>query len=89
MMYGPAMGAMIGAFIIEIALICCSSVARKVPLNFILLAVFTLLEAFVFAFICASYNAASCIMAAGMTAGVTVALTLYAVFTKTDFTVCG
>lgn len=63
--------------------------ARKVPLNFILLGIFTLLEAFVFAHICSFYDAQSCIVAAGMTAGVTVALTLYAVFTKTDFTVCG
>lgn len=54
-----------------------------------MLGIFTLLEAFVFAHICSFYDANSCIVAAGMTAGVTVALTLYAVFTKTDFTVCG
>ena len=58
-------------------------------MNFILLGVFTLLEAFVFAQICSRYDANLCIMSAGLTAGVTVALTLYAVFTKTDFTICG
>lgn len=63
--------------------------ARKVPINFILLGSFTLLEAFAFAHICSFYDAASCIMAAAMTAGVTFALTLYAIFTKTDFTICG
>lgn len=83
------MAALIVSFVIQLVLICCRSVSRSVPTNFILLGIFTLLEAFAFGFICAFYNAASCIMAAGLTAAVTVALTLYALFTKTDFTVCG
>ena len=86
---GLAISAVIVAFMIQISIICCRNVARKVPLNFILLGIFTILEAFAFAFICAFYDANSCIMAASLTAGVTVALTLYAVFTKTDFTVFG
>lgn len=35
------------------------------------------------------YTSSSVLVAAGMTAGMTLALTLYAFFTKTDFTVCG
>ena len=77
------------AVIIEFMLICCPSNARKVPMNYILLAVFTLLESFAFSFICSGYDASSCIAAAAMTAAVTVALTLYAACTKKDFTVCG
>ena len=37
-----ALGAILISIIVEIALICCRSVARKVPTNYILLLVFTL-----------------------------------------------
>ena len=39
--------------------------------------------------ICATYDPNIVIMAAIMTTGVTLALTIYAMTTKTDFTVCG
>ena len=39
--------------------------------------------------ICAFYTASSCIVAAAMTAGITIVLTLYAFCTKRDFTVLG
>ena len=42
-----------------------------------------------FGFICSNYPASECLMAAGMTAAVTIALTIYAFTTKTDFTMCG
>ena len=74
---------------VEIAIICCKGVARKVPTNYLLLLLFTLCQAVVFSFICSFYTSASVISAAGMTAGVTIALTLYALCTKTDFTMYG
>jgi len=74
------------ALIVEIMLICSKEKARKVPINYILLGIFTFCEAFCVAYISAFYSAEACILAAGMTAGMTVGLTLYAVFTKTDFT---
>ena len=77
------------AIIIEIMLICCRNVSRKVPMNYILLLIFTLCETFLFSFICAFYPAVICLYAAGSTAALTFALTLYACCTKTDFTVCG
>ena len=77
------------AFIIEIALLCCRSVARKVPTNYILLFLFTFCEAFAFSFICAFYSPAVTLYAAGTTAALTGALTIYAFTTKTDFTMCG
>ena len=83
------MVALIIGIFVEIAIICCSSVARRVPTNYIMLLIFTLCQAFVFSFICSMYTASSVICAAGMTAGVTIALTLYALFTKTDFTMYG
>jgi hypothetical protein len=87
-LFGLAIGAIIISFIIEMMLIC-TSFARRVPTNYILLLIFTLLEAFIFGHICSFYDTASVITASAITAAVTIALTLYAMFTKTDFTVCG
>ena len=70
-------------------LICCRSVARKVPMNYILLLAFTLCEAFAFSFICSFYSVESTLYAATTTAALTVALTFYACTTKTDFTMMG
>jgi len=64
-------------------------VARKVPINFILLGIFTVCQAFFFCYAAAQFTPESSLMAGGMTAGMTVALTIYAMYTKTDFTVCG
>lgn len=88
-MAGLAMGLLVASIAIECAILCCKSVARKTPTNYILLFIFTACQAFVFAFICSQYPASDCLTAAGMTAAVTVALTFYACTTKTDFTMCG
>ena len=74
---------------IELAIICCRSVARKVPTNYTLLFIFTTCQAFYFSFVTTFYTQESVLVAAAMTAGMTVALTIYAFTTKTDFTVCG
>ena len=51
---------------------------------------FTLCEAYTVAFSCAAVNDAKTVLSAAfMTAGIVVALTIYAMTTKTDFTVCG
>ena len=88
-MGGLAIGLLVASIVIECAIVCCKSVARKTPTNYILLFIFTACQAFVFSVICSFYSAADCLTAAGMTAAVTVALTFYACTTKTDFTVCG
>lgn len=78
------------AMAISCALVCMEGLARQVPTNYILLFTFTLLEAYSVAFACAIVNDSLTVLAAAfMTAGIVVALTLYAVFTKTDFTACG
>ena len=89
MVAGFAMGLLIISVCIECAILCCKSVARKTPTNYILLFIFTLCQAFVFASICSHYPSSDVLTAAGMTAAVTVALTFYACTTKTDFTMCG
>ena len=87
--YWPAMGLFLVAFVIEIMILCCKGFARKVPTNYILLGIFTLCMAFFFAFATSLFTPASALMAGGMTLAMTVALTVYACTTKTDFTVCG
>lgn len=78
------------AMAISCALVCVSSLSRTVPTNYILLFTFTLLEAYGVAFMCAIVNDGLVVLGAAlMTAGITLALTLYAIFTKTDFTACG
>lgn len=59
---------------------------RRVPYNYILLFTFTILEAFTISCITAFYDPETIALAAGCTAGLTLVLTLYAIFTKTDFT---
>ena len=73
-----------------ILLFCFRKLARKVPWNYFLLFFFTLTEAYLISAICAAYSrdgqTSWVIISAGMTAGVTVSVTLYAMVTKTDFT---
>ena len=88
-MGATAMGLLFLSIVIEIAIVCCQSVARKTPTNYIMLFAFTACQAFVFAYICAFYPTDKVLSAAGTTALVTVALTFYACTTKTDITICG
>jgi FtsH-binding integral membrane protein len=74
---------------LSIPLICCKSVARKVPINYILLITWTLCESYLLAAVASFYNPKTVITAAALTALVTIALTIYACTTKTDFTFCG
>ena len=69
-------------------LLCCRGFARKVPVNYILLTLFTLCMTFFFSFVASLYTAQSCLTAGGMTLGMTIAITVYALCTKTDFTAC-
>ena len=60
--------------------------SRTVPINYILLTIFTLFESFTMACICAFYYPEVILIAFGCTAGLTIVLTIYAFVTKTDFT---
>ena len=62
---------------------------RKVPYNYILLFLFTLFESYTISCVTALYDPDVIAIAAGCTCGLTLALTLYAFLTKTDFTVLG
>lgn len=72
-----------------IALACCGDLRRKAPMNYILLLVFTVAEAFLLGVTSAQYDSIEVLMAVGITAAVCLALTLFALQTKYDFTMCG
>ncbi|XP_017868213.1 PREDICTED: protein lifeguard 1 isoform X2 [Drosophila arizonae] len=72
-----------------ISMACCESVRRKTPLNFIFLFLFTLAESFLLGMIAGQYKAEEVLMAVGITASVSLGLTIFALQTKYDFTMCG
>ena len=77
------------AIVVECAIICSKDVARKVPNNYICLGIFTFCEAYIVAFTASVYDPMIVLTAAIMTAGVVIALTIYAWKTKKDFTLMG
>lgn len=71
-------------------LVCKKGLTRKVPINYFLLFAFTIFEAITVGHTCTMVNNGLVVVtAAFMTASIVIALTLYAIFTKTDFTACG
>ena len=78
-----------GVIFTEIPILCCQSAAHKVPLNYILLLIFTLSESYIIACTTIYYEPSSVFICAGITLGIVIGLTLYAIFSKTDLTVCG
>ncbi|XP_034479294.1 protein lifeguard 1 isoform X2 [Drosophila innubila] len=72
-----------------ICMACCEGVRRKTPLNFIFLFLFTLAESFLLGIVAGQYEADEVLMAVGITAAVSLGLTLFALQTKYDFTMCG
>ena len=81
--------AMVLAIVVECAILCVPQNARQVPTNYILLGIFTLCESYLVCFVCSRYEPRLVMMAMFMTAGVVLALSLYAVFTTSDFTIMG
>ena len=82
--------ACIVALVIECMLLCCKKNARTVPINYILLFVFTACWTWIITWTCAQYDKTTVLSAALYTAVITVTLSLYACFTKADFTkLCG
>jgi len=77
------------SFIIVIILSCCIKIARKVPINYLLLFIWTFCESYLLLTVCSFYNYEIVLTAIGLTVGITIGLTIYACYTKTDFTMCG
>jgi len=69
-----------------ISLYCFPKIARSVPTNYILLGVFCLCQSWSVACLTVEFKPESVLIAAAITAFMTIGLSMYAIFTKTDFT---
>ena len=67
----------------------CTQASQQVPLNYILLIAFTLLEAFMISFTTIYFDPISVLACAGMTMIIVFGLSMYACFTKRDMTMMG
>jgi hypothetical protein len=79
----------IAIFATIIPLFCCKSVSKNIPINYILLSIFTLAESYCLFFVSACYAPEIVITAMVLTAAIVIGLTVYAMTTRTDFTMCG
>mmetsp|Transcript_11500 Transcript_11500/g.9934 ORF Transcript_11500/g.9934 Transcript_11500/m.9934 type:complete len:242 (-) Transcript_11500:527-1252(-) len=75
--------------VLTFALICFPNVARKVPVNYICLFLYTLAMTFIVTLACSQYDRWSVLQAAVLTILITAALTAYACTTKTEITYKG
>lgn len=75
--------------IILLVLMCYSESAKKVPINYILLFIFTACQSYLVSYACTRASPKIVLMAATMTCAMTLALTLYACVADTDFTTSG
>ena len=93
MLSNAGMALLICAFVmtivVAIMLFCCFGFARQVPINYVLLTIFTMCEAYMVSYCCAATSPRTVFMAAILTLGITISLTIYAMTTKTDFTYMG
>ena len=87
--YGFLIAAMIILIVVNCAMICCMKLARTVPINYALLLVFTLCEAYCVACCTIGIDPTYVLAAAGTTTAIVLAVTVFAWFTKGDFTVMG
>ncbi|KAK2179018.1 hypothetical protein NP493_519g05048 [Ridgeia piscesae] len=80
--------ALVASFVLIIVLACCPDVRRNHPTNIILLGLFTLCESFMLGSISSHYDKWEVMMAVAVTAVVVFGLTIFAMQTKIDFTMC-
>ena len=71
------------------ALIYSRNLSRSVPINFILLGVYTLSESYIVSCTTIRYDPKTILIATILTASIVIALTVYAFKTTTDFTIMG
>jgi hypothetical protein len=81
--------AAINELILIIILIFFKKITRKIPYNYILLITWTFFESFIIATLTSFYNYKIVLSAIGITVGMSIGLTIYACYTKKDFTYCG
>jgi len=72
--------------IVMCAMMCCQKACRTFPTNYLLLGLLTVTEGVLIGFVSAQYTWQTVLLAAGITMGVFVLMTIYAWTTTTDFT---
>ena len=77
----------IAGFVIILAMACVKTLRVSVPINFILLAVFTIAESLLVGLACMLYEGEVVLIAAAATAGIVIALTAFSFQTRIDFTI--
>ncbi|XP_057374723.1 protein lifeguard 1-like [Daphnia carinata] len=82
-------GALVMSIVLLITLVCYSDFRRRWPLNFIMLGSFTLCEGFLLGTLSSHYETKEVLIAAGICTAVCLALTLFSIQTKWDFTAMG
>ncbi|CAK8672300.1 unnamed protein product [Clavelina lepadiformis] len=75
-------------FVLYIILVCCGNVRRKHPINIVLLIGFTLALSYMVGTIASFYDTKAVVIALGITVGVCLAIVLFSMQTKFDFTKC-
>lgn len=68
---------------------CFEDALRRTPTNLMFLGFFTVCQSIIVGFVCTVYDPETVIMAVGVTTVICLALTLFALQTKYDFTTCG
>ena len=76
-------------YIVSICALVCCGFDRKVPTNYILLSIFTVCVSYIVGMACMRYDPRVVVEAACLTAAMCLAITIYAIRTKTDFTIFG
>ena len=87
--YGVLIAAMVILIVVNCAMICFMKLARTVPINYALLLIFTLCEAYCVACCTIGIEPKYVLAAAGTTTAIVLAVTVFAWFTKSDFTIMG
>lgn len=75
--------------ILPIVIVCCKGTMATVPKNYIILGMFTFAESYLVSYICSNTDPSIVLMAALMTAAITISVTAYAYKTESDFTIMG
>jgi len=81
--------AVILSIVLPIVIVCMRETMSKVPTNYIILSLFTVAQAYLISNVCSMTSPSIVLMAAVMTTGIVIALTIYAATTKTDFSMQG
>lgn len=79
----------VGMFVIMIFMICNERLAKTSPCNYVMLGLFTLCVSYMVGIVTLAYQISSVLIAFGLTAGITIVLTIYAFQTRYDYTDMG